>query len=83
MIGGCLWLDNRNFINAKVSQLDEAINQAFPTTDKLTGIGVAWEHQYNLKKLIYSRLWVIDLDIESSDIGAAVGIQFHTYYMFA
>lgn len=34
--GGRLWLDNRNFINAKVqhakvSQLCEAINQAFPT----------------------------------------------------
>ena len=83
-LGGRLWLDNRNFINAKiqhakVNQADEAINQAFPTTDKLTGIDVAWEHQYNPKTLISSRLWVVDSDTQSSDIGAGVGIEFHTY----
>lgn len=61
-IGGRLWLDNRNFINAKVqhakvNQADEAINQAFPTTDKLTGIDVAWEHQLNPQALVTTRLW--------------------------
>jgi len=76
--GGRLWLDNRNFINAKV-QADEPINQAFPTTDKLTGIDVAWEHQYNPKTLISSRLWAVDSDIQSTDIGAGVGIELHTY----
>ena len=81
-IGGRFWLDN--FINAKVqhakvNQADEAINQAFPTTDKLTGIDVAWEHQYNLKTLISSRLWAVDSDIQSTDVGVGVGIELQTY----
>lgn len=75
MIGGCLWLDNRNFINAKVSQLDEAINQAFSTTDKLTGIDVAWEHQLKPQALVTTRLWAVDSDIQSIN----VGVEFHTY----
>nr|WP_313975623.1 capsule assembly Wzi family protein [uncultured Psychrobacter sp.] len=83
-LGGRLWVDNRNFINAKVqhakvNQADEAINQAFPTTDKLTSIDVAWEHQYNPKALISSRLWAVDSDIQSTDVGVGVGIEFHTY----
>ncbi|MFK3868296.1 capsule assembly Wzi family protein [Psychrobacter faecalis] len=83
-LGGRLWLDNRNFINAKVqhakvNQADRSTNQAFPTTDKLTAIDVAWEHQYNPKTLISSRLWAVDSDSQSTDIGAGVGIEFHTY----
>ena len=83
-LGGRLWLDNRNFINAKVqhakvNQSDRSTNQAFPTTDKLTAIDVAWEHQYNPKTLISSRLWAVDSDSQSTDIGAGVGIEFHTY----
>ena len=83
-LGGRLWLDNRNFINAKVqhakvNQADEAINQAFPTTDKLTGIDVAWEHQYNPKALISSRIWAVDSDIQSTDVGVGVGIELQTY----
>ncbi|WP_105245014.1 capsule assembly Wzi family protein [Psychrobacter sp. Marseille-P5312] len=83
-LGGRLWLDNRNFINAKVqhakvNQADEAINQAFPTIDKLTGIDVAWEHQYNPKTLISSRLWAVDSDTQSTDVGVGVGIEFNTY----
>ena len=83
-LGGRLWLDNRNFINAKiqhakVNQADEAINQAFPTIDKLTGIDVAWEHQYNPKTLISSRLWAVDSDIQSTDVGVGVGIELQTY----
>ena len=83
-IGGRLWLDNRNFINAKiqhakVNQSDRSTNQAFPTNDKLTGIDVAWEHQYNSKALISSRVWAVDSDIQSTDIGAGIGIEFHTY----
>ena len=83
-LGGRLWLDNRNFINAKVqhakvNQADEAINQAFPTIDKLTGIDVAWEHQYNLKTLISSRLWAVDSDTQSTDVGVGVGIELQTY----
>ncbi|MDN3399727.1 capsule assembly Wzi family protein [Psychrobacter sp. APC 3426] len=83
-VGGHVWLDNRNFINAKiqharVNQADEAINQAFSTTDKLTAIDVTWEHQYNPRTLISSRLWTVDSDTQSTDIGAGVGIEFHTY----
>ena len=83
-LGGRLWLDNRNFINAKVqhakvNQSDRSTNQAFPTNDKLTGIDVAWEHQYNPKALISSRVWAVDSDIQSTDVGVGVGIEFHTY----
>ncbi|WP_289050516.1 capsule assembly Wzi family protein [uncultured Psychrobacter sp.] len=83
-LGGRLWLDNRNFINAKVqhakvNQADRSTNQAFPTTDKLTSIDVAWEHQYNPKTLISSRLWAVDSDSQSTDVGAGVGMEFHTY----
>ncbi|AAZ18531.1 hypothetical protein Psyc_0672 [Psychrobacter arcticus 273-4] len=83
-LGGRLWLDNRNFINAKVqhakvNQSDENDNQAFPATDKLTAIDVAWEHQLKPQALVTTRLWAVDSDTQSSDIGAAVGIEFHTY----
>jgi len=83
-IGGRLWLDNRNFINAKVqhakvNQADEAINQAFPTTDKLTSIDVAWEHQLQPLTKITTRLWAVDSDTQSSDIGAGIGIELKTY----
>ena len=83
-LGGRLWLDNRNFINAKVqhakvNQSDRSTNQAFPTTDKLTSIDVAWEHQYNPKTLISSRLWAVDSDIQSTDVGVGVGVEFQTY----
>lgn len=83
-VGGRLWLDSRNFINAKlqhakVNQADKAINQAYPTTDKLTGIDVAWEHQYNPQTLISSRLWAVDSDTQSTDVGVGVGIELQTY----
>ena len=83
-LGGRLWLDNRNFINAeiqhaKVNQSDRSTNQAFPTTDKLTSIDVAWEHQYNPKTLISSRLWAVDSDIQSTEVGVGVGIELQTY----
>lgn len=83
-IGGRLWLDNRNFVNtklqyAKVNQADEAINQAFPTSDTLKVIDVAWEHQLQPQALITSRLWAVDSDTQSSDIGVAVGIELTTY----
>lgn len=80
-LGGKLWLDNRNFINAKlqhakVNQSDEKDNQAFPTTDKLTVVDVAWEHQYNPKTLVSSRLWAADSDVQSTDIGVGIGVEF-------
>lgn len=83
-LGGRLWLDNHNFINAKlqhakVNQAERSTNQAFPTTDKLTSIDVAWEHQYNSKALISSRIWAVDSDIQSTDVGVGVGIELQTY----
>jgi len=79
-VGGKLWLDNRNFINAKlqhakVNQSDENDNKAFPTTDKLTVMDVAWEHQYNPQTLVSSRIWAVDSDKESTDVGVGVGLE--------
>lgn len=83
-IGGRLWLDERNFIttklqHAKVNQADESINQAFPSTDKLTAVDVAWEHQLQPQALITSRLWAVDSDKQSSDVGVAIGIELTSY----
>lgn len=83
-VGGRLWLDNRNFINAKlqhakVNQADESINQAFPTTDKLTAVDVAWEHQLQPMTLLTTRLWAVDSDIRSTDVGAGIGLELKTY----
>lgn len=90
-LGARLWLDNRNFINAKVQQakvnqaeeLDsrtgKADNQAFPTTDKLTAIDVSWEHQLQPMTKVTTRVWGVYSDNRSSDIGAAVGIELQTY----
>ena len=83
-VGGKLWLDERNFINAKlqhakVNQADEAINQAFPTTDKLTAIDVSWDHQLQPLTTISTRLWAVDSDTQSTEIGAGIGLQLKTY----
>ena len=83
-VGGRLWLDERNFINAKlqhakVNQADEAINQAYPTTDKLTAVDVAWEHQLQPLTKVSTRLWAVDSDVESTDVGVGVGIELSTY----
>ncbi len=85
-VGGRLWLDERNFINAKlqhakVNQADRRndTNQAYPTTDKLTAIDVAWEHQLQPLTKISTRLWAVDSDIQSTDVGVGVGIELATY----
>lgn len=90
-VGGKLWLDSRNFVNtklqyAKVNQSGEldrrtgkSDNQAFPMKDKLTAIDISWAHQLNPKTLVTSRLWGVDSDTQSSDIGAGVGLEFQTY----
>ncbi|MDN3454266.1 MULTISPECIES: capsule assembly Wzi family protein [unclassified Psychrobacter] len=90
-VGGRLWLDGRNFIHAKLQhakvnqsgELDrrtgEADNQAFPTTDKLTAIDVSWEHQLQPLTKVTTRLWAVDSDNHSSDIGAGIGIELATY----
>jgi len=83
-VGGKLWVDNQNFINAKiqhakVNQSNLAINQAFPESDKLTVLDVAWEHQLNPKTTISSRAWVSDSDIHSTDVGGGIGVEFANF----
>ena len=90
-VGGRLWLDGRNFIHAKLqhakvnqsgeldSRTGESDNQAFPVTDKLTAIDVSWEHQYTPKALISSRIWAVDSDIQSTDVGVGIGLELQTY----
>ena len=83
-LGGRLWLDNRNFINAKlqhakVNQSNEKDNQAFSTTDKLTAIDVAWEHQLQPLVTVNSRIWAVDSDTQSTDIGVGVGLELKAY----
>ncbi|WP_313597197.1 capsule assembly Wzi family protein [Psychrobacter sanguinis] len=89
-VGGKLWLDNQNFINtkmqyAKVNQGSKEGNQssknnrAFPESDKLTVLDVAWEHQLNPKTTISSRAWVSDSDIHSTDVGGGIGVEFANF----
>ena len=83
-IGGRLWMDNQNFINAKVqhakvNQSNRVTNSAFPESDKLTVLDVAWEHQLNPKTTISSRAWVSDSDIHSTDVGGGIGVEFANF----
>lgn len=85
-VGGKLWLDNRNFVTsklqyAKVNQTDRnnETNQAFPMTDTLKGIDIAWEHQLQPLALVTTRLWAVDSKLESTDVGAAIGLELKTY----
>lgn len=84
IIGGKLWMNNQNFINAKVqhakvNQSNRATNSAFPESDKLTVLDVAWEHQLNPKTTISSRAWVSDSDIHSTDVGGGIGVEFANF----
>ena len=83
-VGGKLWLNNQNFINAKVqhakvNQSSRDTNYAFPDSDKLTVLDVAWEHQLNPKTTISSRAWVSDSDIHSTDVGGGIGVEFNNF----
>jgi len=83
-IGGKLWMDNQNFINAKlqhakVNQSSGSNNRAFPESDKLTVLDVAWEHQLNPKTTISSRAWVSDSDIHSTNVGGGIGLEFNNF----
>ena len=83
-IGGKLWMDNQNFINAKVqhakvNQSNRVTNSAFPESDKLTILDIAWEHQLNPKTTISSRAWVSDSDIHSTDVGGGIGVEFANF----
>lgn len=83
-VGGKLWVDNQNFIttkvqHAKVNQSNLAINKAFPESDKLTVLDVAWEHQLNPKTTISSRAWVSDSDIHSTEVGGGIGVEYTNF----
>lgn len=83
-IGGKVWMDNQNFINAKVqhakvNQSNRTNNSVFPESDKLTVLDVAWEHQLNPKTTISSRAWVSDSDIHSTDVGGGIGVEFANF----
>lgn len=83
-VGGKLWVDEQNFINAKmqyakVNQSGRSTNQAFPESDKLKVVDVAWEHQLNPKTTISSRAWVADSAIHSTDVGGGIGVEFTNF----
>ncbi|ERL56207.1 capsule assembly Wzi family protein [Psychrobacter aquaticus] len=83
-IGSKVWLNNSDFLRvklqyAKVNQADDSINQAFPTEDKLKVIDVEWAHQLHPQTLLTTRVWGVDSDMGSSDIGAGVGLEFKSY----
>ncbi|EGK13944.1 capsule assembly Wzi family protein [Psychrobacter sanguinis] len=83
-VGGKLWIDSQNFINtkmqyAKVNQSSGRNNKAFPESDKLKVLDVAWEHQLNPKTTISSRAWVSDSDIHSTDVGGGIGVEFNNF----
>lgn len=83
-VGGKLWLDNQIFINAKlqhaeVNPTSRTTNKAFPESDKLSVLDVAWEHQLNPKTTISSRAWVSDSDLHSTDVGGGIGVEFANF----
>lgn len=89
-VGGKLWVDNQNFINAKMqyAKVNQSgiegnnsykNNRAFPESDKLKVLDVAWEHQLNPKTTISSRAWVSDSDIHSTDVGGGIGVEFNNF----
>lgn len=83
-IGSKVWLSNSNFLRAKlqyakVNQADDPINRAFPIKDKLKVIDVEWAHQLHPQTLLTTRVWGVDSDNGSSDIGVGVGLEFKAY----
>lgn len=89
-VGGKLWVDNQNFINAKMqyAKVNQSgiegnnsykNNRAFPESDKLKVLDIAWEHQLNPKTTISSRAWVSDSDIHSTDVGGGIGVEFANF----
>ncbi|WP_156819200.1 capsule assembly Wzi family protein [Psychrobacter lutiphocae] len=89
-VGGKLWLDNQNFITtklqyAKVNQSGEVgsssyrNNKAFPLSDKLKVVDVAWEHRLNPQVTISSRAWASKSDIHSTDVGGGFGLEYTNF----
>ncbi|TXD97492.1 capsule assembly Wzi family protein [Psychrobacter frigidicola] len=83
-VGSKLWINNNDFIRAKlqyakVNESDRDTNQAFPNTDTLKAIDISWDHQLKPQALITTRLWAVDSKIESTDVGAGIGLELKTY----
>lgn len=89
-IGGKLWLDSQNFITSKLQyvKVNQSAskgdryygnNKAFPESDKLKVVDVAWEHRLNPKTTISSRIWASDSDIHSTDVGGGLGIEYTNF----
>lgn len=79
-VGGKVWLNEKDFLTtklqyAKVNQSDGNTNQNFPTSDTLKAVDVAWSHQLKPQALMTTRLWAVDSDVESADVGAAIGLE--------
>lgn len=79
-VGGKVWLNEKDFLTtklqyAKVNQSDSNTNQNFPTSEILKAVDVAWSHQIKPQALMTTRLWAVDSDIESADVGAAIGLE--------
>ena len=83
-LGGKLWLNQDDFIHAKlqlaeVNQSARATNKHYPDSDTLKAIDLAWDHQLTPQALLSVRVWALDSDMHSNDIGAGVGLQWQGY----
>ncbi|WP_352338923.1 capsule assembly Wzi family protein [Psychrobacter sp. 16-MNA-CIBAN-0192] len=79
-IGGKIWLNKKDFLTAKLqyaqlNQSNRTINQNFLTSDTLKAVDVMWSHQLKPQALMTTRLWAVDSNIESADVGAAIGLE--------
>lgn len=86
-LGSRVWLDSNNSVRAKLQhakvnqspRADKGINNLFPEEDKLTVLDVEWTHQLQPKTQLSTRVWAVDSDIDSTDIGAGVGLEWQSY----
>ena len=79
-VGGKVWLNEKDFLTtklqyAKVNQSNRVTNQNFQSTDTLKAIDMAWSHQLKPQALMTTRLWAVDSKLESTDVGAAIGLE--------
>ena len=80
-VGSKVWLNEKDFLTtklqyAKVNQSDKKTNQNFPSTDTLKAVDVAWSHKLKPQALMTTRLWAVDSKVESTEVGAAIGLEF-------
>nr|WP_227691574.1 capsule assembly Wzi family protein [Psychrobacter aestuarii] len=86
-VGSKVWLNEDNFVRAKLQyakvnqspRADKGINNVYPEEDTLKVMDVEWTHQLQPKTKLSTRLWAVDSDIQSTDIGAGVGLEWQSY----